>query len=67
MAAIFSPEFRFLHVFRKMLILLPLLGVLFNGLTTAHVEANLSLEFKATKVSQRANFIYFRVKFVVRE
>ncbi|XP_039965081.1 myb-like protein Q isoform X1 [Bactrocera tryoni] len=39
----------------KMLILLPLLGVLFNGLTTAHVEANLSLEFKATKLLRQHN------------
>ncbi|XP_053957285.1 transcription factor mef2A [Anastrepha ludens] len=38
-----------------MLILLPLLGVLFNGLTTAHVEANLSLEFKATKLLRQHN------------
>lgn len=47
-----------------MLILLPLLGVLFNGLTTAHVEANLSLEFRATKVSKQANLFHFRMKFV---
>nr|XP_014096043.1 probable cyclin-dependent serine/threonine-protein kinase DDB_G0292550 isoform X1 [Bactrocera oleae] len=40
---------------RKMLILLPLLGVLFNGLTTAHVEANLSLEFRATKLLRQHN------------
>ncbi|XP_036336592.1 transcription factor mef2A-like [Rhagoletis pomonella] len=38
-----------------MLILLPLLGVFFNGLTTAHVEANLSLEFKATKLLRQHN------------